>query len=52
MDVVNNRRATFKKNIKRNEWQLFRTVRFFFFLVSMPPISQQNFSTQIMNMSL
>ena len=30
MDVVNNRRATFK-NIKCNEWQLFRTVRFFLF---------------------
>lgn len=51
MDVVNNRRATFK-NIKCNEWQLFRTVRFFFFLVSMPPISQQSFSILTMNMSL
>lgn len=50
MDVVNNRRATFK-NIKCNEWQLFRTVRFFF-LVSMLLISQQNFSTLKMNMSL
>ena len=50
MDVVNNRRATFK-NIKRNEWQLLEQYDFFL-LVSMPPISQQNFSTQIMNMSL
>ncbi len=52
MDVVNNRRSTFKKNIKCNEWQLFRAVRLFFFLVSMPLISRQNFSTLKMNMSL
>ena len=50
MDVVNNRRATFK-NIKCNEWQLFRAVRLFL-LVSMPLISRQNFSTLKMNMSL
>ena len=50
MDVVNNRRATFK-NIKCNEWQLLEQYDFFF-LVSMPPISQQSFSILIMNMSL
>lgn len=51
MDVVNNRRATFKKILNVTSGNFLEQYDFFF-LVSMPPISQQNFSTQIMNMSL
>ncbi len=52
MDVVNNRRATFKKILNVTSGNFFRAVRLFFFLVSMPLISRQNFSTLKMNMSL
>ncbi|AXU43893.1 hypothetical protein C6W84_2870 [Acinetobacter baumannii] len=51
MDVVNNRRATFKKILNVTSGNFLEQYDFFF-LVSMPPISQQSFSILIMNMSL
>lgn len=52
MDVVNNRRATFKKILNVTSGNFLEQYDFFFFLVSMLLISQQNFSTLKMNMSL
>ncbi len=51
MDVVNNRRATFKKILNVTSGNFLEQYDFFL-LVSMPPISQQSFSILIMNMSL
>lgn len=50
MDVVNNRRATFK-NIKCNEWQLLEQYDFFLFGFYTTYIAAK-FSILTMNMSL
>ncbi len=51
MDVVNNRKATFKKILNVTSGNFLEQYDFFF-LVSMPHILQQNFFILKMNMSL